>query len=136
VAELTKRVAERVNIMKIRDGVGKSAVDFDELLDRVDRDPQLLRELVDIFFSDCPLRLSALRQAIAEADWKTAEKVSHTLKGMLSNMAAARASSAAAHLELLARAVDAAALPDALASLEGEVALLLPELNVYLAKNL
>jgi two-component system, sensor histidine kinase and response regulator len=121
--------------MKIRDGVGKSAVNFDELLNRVDRDPQLLREVVDIFLSDYPLRMSALRLAIAEADWRTAEKVSHTLKGMLSNMAATRAASAAAHLELLARSVDAAALPDALASLEGEVALLLPELNGYSAKN-
>jgi hypothetical protein len=51
-------------------------------------------------------------------------------------MAAARTASAAAHLELLARAVDTAGLPDALANLEGEVALLLPELHVYLAKNL
>ena len=121
--------------MKIRDRVRKSAVDFEELLDRVDRDPQLLRDLVEIFLSDYLLRLSALRLAIAEADWKTTEKVSHTLKGMLSNMAAARAASAAAHLELLARAVDTAALPDALASLEGEVAQLVAELNVYLAKK-
>jgi two-component system, sensor histidine kinase and response regulator len=121
--------------MKIRDGVEKSAVNFEELLNRVDRDPQLLRELVDIFLSDHPLRISALRLAIAEADWKATEKVSHTLKGTLSNMAATRAAKAAAHLELLARSVDTAALPDALASLEGEVALLLPELNVYLAKT-
>ena len=121
--------------MEIRDRVRKSAVDFEELLDRVDRDPQLLRDLVEIFLSDYLLRLSALRLAIAEADWKTTEKVSHTLKGMLSNMAAARAARAAAHLEVLARAVNTAALPDAVASLEGEVAQLVAELNVYLAKK-
>jgi two-component system sensor histidine kinase/response regulator len=109
-------------------------VNLDELLARVDNDRGLLRDLVVIFKDDFPRQISVLHRAIAESDLKTSERASHTLKGMFLSLAAARAVAAAARLEQLARAQDTAALPIALKLLENEGALLLPELEVYLAK--
>jgi protein-histidine pros-kinase len=110
------------------------ALNLDELLARVDNDRGLLRDLVVIFKDDFPRQISVLHRAIAESDLKTTERASHTLKGMFLSLAAARAVAAAARLEQLARAQDTEALPIALKLLENEGALLLPELEVYLAK--
>jgi protein-histidine pros-kinase len=110
------------------------AVNLDELLARVDNDRGLLRDLVVIFKDDFPRQMSVLHRAIVESDLKSTERASHTLKGMFLSLAAARAVAAAARLEQLARAQDTAALPIALKLLENEGALLLPELEVHLAK--
>jgi len=120
--------------MEVHRPFSDPAVNLHELLARVDNDRELLRELVVLFKDDFPHQISALHGAIAEADLKTTERASHTLKGMLLSLAAARAVAAAAQLEQLARAQDAAALPSALKVLENEMALLLPELEVHLAK--
>jgi protein-histidine pros-kinase len=110
------------------------AVNLHELLARVDNDHELLRELIVLFKDEFPDQMSALQRAIAESDLKTTQRASHTLKGMYLTLAAARAVAAAARLEQLAHAKDAAALPNALKLLEDEMALLLPELEVHLAK--
>ncbi len=112
----------------------KPAVNLDELLARVDNDHELLRDLVVIFKDDFPRQMSVLHRAIAESDLKTTERVSHTLKGMFLSLAASRAVTAATRLEQLARAQDTGALAIALKLLESEGALLLPELEVHLAK--
>jgi two-component system, sensor histidine kinase and response regulator len=120
--------------MKVSHPNWEPAANLDELLARVENDRELLRELVVIFKDDFPSQMSALRRAIAQADLKTAERSSHTLKGMFLSLAAARAAASANRLEQLARARDTAALPSALALLDKEVALLIPELESHLAK--
>jgi HPt (histidine-containing phosphotransfer) domain-containing protein len=120
--------------MQVHQPFSEPAVNIDELLARVDNDRELLRELVVLFKDDFPRQMSALQRAIAESDLKTTERASHTLKGMFLLLAAARAVAAAAQLEQLGRAQDAAALPSALKLLEDEAALLIPELEAYLAK--
>jgi HPt (histidine-containing phosphotransfer) domain-containing protein len=120
--------------MQVHQPFSEPAVNIDELLARVDNDHELLRELVVLFKDDFPRQMSALQRAIAESDLKTTERASHTLKGMFLLLAAARAVAAAAQLEQLGRAQDAAALPSALKLLEDEAALLIPELEAYLAK--
>jgi len=121
--------------MQVRhEPASEPAVNLDELLARVDHDRGLLRDLVVIFKDDFPRQISVLHRAIAASDLKTTERSSHTLKGMFLSLAAARAVAAATRLEQLARAQDIGALPIALELLENEGALLLPELEVYLAK--
>jgi two-component system sensor histidine kinase/response regulator len=118
--------------MPVHRSLSDPAVNLHELLARVDNDRDLLRELVVLFKNDFPHQISALHRAIAESDLKTTERTSHALKGMCLTLAAARAVAAAARLEQLARSQDARALPSALKVLENEMALLLPELEIYL----
>jgi HPt (histidine-containing phosphotransfer) domain-containing protein len=108
------------------------AVNFAELLERVENDHELLWDLLTIFKRDFPRHRDSLREAIARAEMKQVESSSHTLKGMFSNLAMTRATAAAAHLEQLGRNRERAGLEDALAHLEHELASLLPELDAYL----
>jgi two-component system, sensor histidine kinase and response regulator len=106
-------------------------VDMPELLSRVDNDRELLRDLVMIFKEDFPRHMEALRKAVAGPDLKAAKMVSHTLKGMLSNLAVTRASALAGHMEQLAGDVGASSLPEALAEFEQEVDGLLLEMEAH-----
>jgi HPt (histidine-containing phosphotransfer) domain-containing protein len=110
------------------------AVNVAELLTRVDNDYELLRELLDIFKVDSPRHLDALREAAAHADLKNVATNGHTLKGMLANLAATRATAAAGQLEHLGRSGDATGLDAALAILEKEMAALMPELEACVTK--
>lgn len=105
-----------------------------ELLERVDNDQELLRDLLNIFKEDFPRTMRSLESAVAAADLKNASRLSHTLKGMLSSLGGTRAAAAAAKLEVLATAGETASLKGALDALEHEGASLQPELNAYMAE--
>ena len=108
------------------------AVNFAELLERVENDHELLWDLLTIFKRDFPRHRDSLIEAIACAEMKQVESSSHALKGMFSNLAMTRAAAAVAHLEQMGRDRERAGLEDALAHLEHELASLLPELDAYL----
>ena len=105
-----------------------------ELLARVDNDGELVRELLALFKEDFPRTVRSLEAAVSSEDLKNSGSLSHTLKGTLSNLGAARAAAAAASLEKLACAGETAALKDAFDALEREAGRLLPELDAYLAE--
>jgi HPt (histidine-containing phosphotransfer) domain-containing protein len=109
-------------------------VDFEELLARVDHDRELLRELVSIFKQDFPQHLRALREAIARRDRKQMAIVSHTLKGMLANLAVTEAAAAAARLEQMATCGTEDSQKQALSAFEKETDGLLLELESYMAE--
>jgi two-component system, sensor histidine kinase and response regulator len=109
-------------------------VDLAELLLRVDNDRELLRDLLGIFKEDFPRHLEDLRKAVANRDVKALKVVSHTLKGMLSNLAVAKATASAAHLEQLAGAGGTDALGDGLVEFEKNVDGLLAEMESYMAE--
>ena len=71
---------------------------------------------------------------MAANDAVQAAGVSHTLKGMLANLAVTKAAASASRLERLARAGEISSLGDALAAFEKEVQGLLPEMESYLAE--
>jgi two-component system sensor histidine kinase/response regulator len=105
-----------------------------ELLERVDNDQNLLRELLTIFKEDFPRTMGALESAIAAGDFKDTSRLSHTLKGMLLSLGGGRAAAAAARLEELAAAGETAGLKEGFATLEHEAASLLPELDAYMSE--
>jgi HPt (histidine-containing phosphotransfer) domain-containing protein len=115
-----------------RDASSHPAVNLPELLLRVDNDLNFLRELIEIFKKDFPERLQQLQIYVAQKDMNSVETASHGLKGMLSNLSAARAATAAARLERMGREAKTAGLPEVLALLEHEVKNLLPELDGYI----
>ena len=79
-------------------------VNLAELLARVDNDRELLCDLLSIFKDEFPGYIKSLEDAVDRKDAAKVASVSHTLKGMLSNLAVPKAAASAARLERLARA--------------------------------
>jgi len=127
-----KHGSETMN--KIEDSHSDPAWNQAELLERVDNDQELLRDLLNIFKEDFPLTMRSLESAVAAGDLKNSATLCHTLKGMLSNLGGARAAAAAARLEVVASAGETASLQVALDALKCEAARLLPELEAYMAE--
>jgi HPt (histidine-containing phosphotransfer) domain-containing protein len=111
-------------------------VDLAELLSRLDNDHELLRDLVAIFKEDFPKLVEALQESVAHADMTRARVASHTLKGMLANLAVTRAAAAAGRVEELAsgRGGAGASIQEALAAFEVEVRGLLTEMETYVTE--
>src|SRR5438128_4300166 len=76
-------------------------IDLAELLARVENDRGLMRELLLIFKDEFPGHLQALRDAVDSMDGDRVTAEAHTLKGMLSNLAATSAADAAARRQQL-----------------------------------
>jgi HPt (histidine-containing phosphotransfer) domain-containing protein len=119
---------------KKEEGHSEPVWNLPELLERVDNDQVLLRELLDIFKEDFPQTLRSLKTAAAAADLKSSSRLSHTLKGMLSSLGATRAAAAASKLEALSSAGETTSLHAALNALEREAESLFPELDAYMTE--
>jgi len=107
-------------------------VNFSELFQRADKDRELLQELLGIFKKDFPRYYTSLKEAVVRNDVKQVEFIAHTLRGMLSNMAATRAAALAGRLESTARGGEQSGLTEGFALFEKEVSGLMPELETYL----
>jgi two-component system sensor histidine kinase/response regulator len=105
-----------------------------ELLARVDNDRELLRDLLLIFKDEFPRHLLALREAVEAKDGKCVAAVAHTMKGMLSNLAATQAAATAARLEQMGRQEEASGYPEAFAVFESDAMQLLPQLDACMAE--
>lgn len=109
-------------------------IDFPELLARVDNDRELLVDLMGIFKEDFPRHMKELNETVGAHDLKKVAVVSHTLKGMLANLAVTRGAAAAAKLEQLARDGEEPSIGEAFAAFEQEVRGLLAEMEAYMSE--
>jgi HPt (histidine-containing phosphotransfer) domain-containing protein len=100
-----------------------------ELLSRVDNDQELVNELFFIFKSVFPSHLQRLSDAVTKELPKQVEAESHTLKGMLLNLSAARAAALAAALENMGREGKIAGMRDALTGFQNEAETLLLQIE-------
>jgi len=117
-----------------KETTAEAAWNHAELLERVDDDQDLLRELLIIFKEDFPRTMQSLESAVASADLKNTARLSHTLKGMLSSLGARRSAKAASKLEDLAFAGETVSLKGAFDALECQAASLLPEIDAYMTE--
>jgi HPt (histidine-containing phosphotransfer) domain-containing protein len=78
---------------------------FDQavLLERLDGDLELLREVVQIFAADAPRLLGELHDALDQGNADRVGRAAHTLKGSLALFGAHAATEAARELEMLGR---------------------------------
>jgi HPt (histidine-containing phosphotransfer) domain-containing protein len=108
-------------------------LDREFLLRNVDRDPDLLAEIVELFFETSSQILENLRSASERSDLETLKRCAHELRGALSNLGARAAAQAASRVETLCEErAPSASLPEALASLETAVAHVRPALRTLL----
>ena len=106
-----------------------SVLNITDLLSRVDNDRELVSELFFIFKSVFPSHLQRLTDAVANELSKQVETESHTLKGMLLNLSAARAAAIAADLENMGREKRIAAMRGALTEFQSEAETLLSQME-------
>jgi two-component system, sensor histidine kinase and response regulator len=130
------KITQEDSIMNKADHSSEAAsFNLNELLGRVDNDRELLHDLLSIFKQEFPCHLQALQNAVARSDAAQVAGVSHTLKGMLANLAVTpKAVASITRLEQLARAGEISSLREALGTFEKEVQGLLPEMDSYLAE--
>ena len=112
----------------------RSLIDFGELLSRVENDRELMRDLLSIFKEEFPRHQRALREAVESLDAKQVASEAHTLKGMLSNLAAREAAVAASRLEQLGRDGKSAEFRESLVRFDNIVEELLPQLDACMAE--
>jgi PAS domain S-box-containing protein len=103
--------------------------DVEFALRGVGGDEALLKELIDVYFAECPRWMTAIGAALARGEAATLRRMAHTLKGTVSGFGAAEACALAQRLEDMGRGgclqggqEAYAALAEALARLEPALA--------------
>ena len=119
---------------KARKELAPLIFDHEELLARVENDRELLRDLLAIFKEDFPRQLLALREAVDAKDGNRLATAAHTLRGMLSNLAASQAAATAARLEQMGRKNETLGFQEAFGVFENDVNKLLPQLDACMAE--
>ena len=109
--------------------------EWDAALENVGGDEAMLRDLVEMFFAECPKLMQQIREHIASADGPELRRAAHTLKGSAHVFGAVEAAAAAHRLEEIGREEAFADAEEALALLEDEVARLLPALRERVAAS-
>lgn len=124
------RASERKKVKSM----AKAMLYFTQLLERVENDRELIRDFLLIFKEEFPIHLRALRAAADSMDGEKVAAEAHTMKGMLSNLAAGSAASAAARLEQLGRNQEVSKFQAACASFENLSKELLLQLDACMAE--
>jgi CheY-like chemotaxis protein len=105
------------------------AFDSSVVLNRVQGDRDLLREVTTLFLEDAPQLLTQLREAIGSSDAKVVERAAHALKGSVANFGAGKASEAAFALEQMGRSGDLNGARQTCDELDHQLTLLFPVLD-------
>jgi CheY-like chemotaxis protein len=91
------------------------------VLDSLEGDSELLREIAGIFLAQFPKQMEKIRAAVSNRDPKLLEQAAHALKGTAANLLAQGVVGAASKLEEIGRAGTVAGSSQALALLEEEL---------------
>jgi CheY-like chemotaxis protein len=102
-------------------GRARRVVDEAALVKLVDGRTELMFELVDLFFEDCPRHLAEMRSAIDAKDCAALQFAAHALKGSAGSLTAERTFDAALRLEMRARDGDLTRARHDLVALEQEL---------------
>ena len=65
-----------------------TAIDLDDVLERVQNDTELLLELLDIFMEDYQKKYNQLKEFVPNKDFEQIRNISHSLKGAAGNISA------------------------------------------------
>ena len=102
-------------------GRAHEKINQEELMERVEGDPELLARLVEMFFAELPAYRDGIAAAIADADSNGLRHAAHALKGMLGTLAAHDGEALALRLEEMGCGGELAGAAEALAELDREL---------------
>ncbi len=100
---------------------GLSAFNREESLHRVGGSDEILKELVSLFYEECPKQMDRIEHAYREGDMMGLSRAAHALKSSVAIFASQAAHSAALRLEIMGRDGDASEFPEAWQNLQREV---------------
>jgi two-component system, sensor histidine kinase and response regulator len=83
-------------------------------------EPDILKELIELFLEYVPPQLKALREAAEMEDAHSVERTVHTLKGSCGNLGAVKMVAICAELEEIGRSGDLTTTPELIFRLEEE----------------
>jgi HPt (histidine-containing phosphotransfer) domain-containing protein len=98
-----------------------AAIDQDKLLNTIEHDPALLKEVVSVFASTYPALLAELHKAIAKAAFLEIRGTVHQMEGMMASLGATNAVVMLRKMGALARQNDLQPLPQLLQDLNLEL---------------
>jgi CheY-like chemotaxis protein len=78
-------------------------MDWNQALEVVQGDRELLREIVDAFLTECPQQLEQIQSSIESQDQEVLHRMAHTLKGAMRYFGASQAFDRAYELECMGR---------------------------------
>lgn len=96
-------------------------IDSSELLNRVEGDRELLRELIDTFLSETKPLLEGITDAVKKSDPPHLERAAHKLKGAIAIFGAPNVASTAQTLECMGREGNLQKAEQGLQQLEGQL---------------
>ncbi len=108
--------------------------DYEDFLDRIDGDVDLLKEVIEIFLEDTPRLLAVLYSGIKSGDTEAVERAAHTLKGATANISAKRLQQLSHHVQRMLKKNDVAHLESFIGDFEENFKKLDRELRGYLVK--
>jgi len=131
VADVEEAVEQAMAVRKTSDdgSMDEKIIDEAAILDGMDGNRKLLRDLTRIFLADYPKQLAEIKTAIQVADAERLRRAAHALKGSVGNFAAKSAFATASKLETLGKAGNLDGAQGAYAALEGEMSQLTRELQ-------
>lgn len=109
--------------------------DYDDFLDRIDGDVDLLKEVIEIFLKDTPGLLADLYAAIRSGNARAVERAAHTLKGTAANISAKKLQSLSQHVQSALKENNTADLEPFIGQFEKEFKELDRELKTYLGRQ-
>ena len=102
---------------------------MDATLDRVGGDRELLREIIGIFFGECPGWLTQIREGVEKGDADAFQRAAHTLNGSVSTFVPSEARDLAQQLETLSKDLNLAGANEIALQLERAIHELRPVLE-------
>jgi len=100
---------------------GKVVFDGTALLDRLEGDEELLREIVTVFVDDILLQIRDLKESLSSGDAENLSRKAHTIKGACANVGAEALRETAFEAELAAREGRLSVLPPLVEKMESEL---------------
>jgi two-component system sensor histidine kinase/response regulator len=116
-------------------GDGRRALDVPALLEWFSGNRKLLRSIVKTFRDDCPRMMARIRNALAANDANLLADGAHALKGSVGNFGPTAALDTIREMEKIARQGKLDGAWELYATLEDEIALLLPALHAIGAQK-
>jgi PAS domain S-box-containing protein len=134
-AEQTSDTTPKEAVAREEAADGRRALDAKALLEWFSGNRKLLRNIVKTFRDDCPGMMARIRSALAANDANLLAEAAHALKGSVGNFGPTAALDSIREMEKIARQGKLDGAWELYATLEDEIALLLPALHAIGAQK-